>query len=95
MARELTKLHEEIYRGTLEQALEHFTTQPPRGEFTLVVAGCTAAPERWSKERLHAALRQADASAEKPAALARRLAAESGWSKSEVYELLKHLRAGE
>ena len=38
-------------------------------------------------------LRQAGANAEKPAALARRLAAESGWPKNEVYELLKHLRA--
>jgi len=95
VARELTKLHEEIYRGTLVQALEHFTTQPPRGEFTLVVAGCTTAPERWNKARLHVALQQADGGAEQPAALARRLAAESGWSKSEVYELLKHLRAGD
>ena len=95
VARELTKLHEEIFRGSLEQAVEHFTSQPPRGEFTLVVAGCTATPERWRKERLQAALRQADANAEKPAALARRLAAESGWSKSEVYELLKHLRTGD
>ncbi len=95
VARELTKLHEEIFRGSLEQALEHFTAQPPRGEFTLVVAGCSTAPERWSKERLQTALRQADGSAEKPAALARRLAAESGWSKSDVYELLKNLRAGD
>jgi len=95
VARELTKLHEEIYRGTLVQALEHFTTQPPRGEFTLVVAGCTTAPERWNKARLHVALQQADGGAEKPAALARRLAAESGWPKSEIYELLKHLRAGD
>jgi 16S rRNA (cytidine1402-2'-O)-methyltransferase len=95
VGRELTKLHEEIYRGTLSQALAHFTAQPPRGEFTLVVAGYTAAPKRWSEERLRTALRQAQANPEKPAALARRLAAESGWSKSEVYELLKDLRAGE
>jgi 16S rRNA (cytidine1402-2'-O)-methyltransferase len=95
VARELTKLHEEIFRGSLEQAVEHFTSQPPRGEFTLVVAGCTTTPERWRKERLEAALRQAGAKAEKPAALARRLAAESGWPKSEIYELLKHLRTGD
>lgn len=95
VARELTKLHEEIYRGTLSQAQSHFTAQPPRGEFTLVVEGYTAAPERWSEERLRAALLQDKAKPEKPAALARRLAAESGWAKSEVYELLKHLRTGE
>jgi 16S rRNA (cytidine1402-2'-O)-methyltransferase len=33
--RELTKLHEEIFRGTITQALQHF--QEPRGEFVLVV----------------------------------------------------------
>lgn len=35
--RELTKLHEEVYRGTLAEAQEHFTE--PRGEFTLVIEG--------------------------------------------------------
>ena len=37
--RELTKLHEEVVRTTLSQALERYTTQPPKGEFVLVVAG--------------------------------------------------------
>ena len=40
--RELTKLHEEIIRTTLGQAIVHFTETPPKGEFVLVVAG---APE--------------------------------------------------
>jgi 16S rRNA (cytidine1402-2'-O)-methyltransferase len=95
VGRELTKLHEEIFRGTLSQAEAHFTSQPPRGEFTLVIAGGSATPERWNEERLSAALREAQGSHEKPAALARRLAAESGWSKSEVYELLKNLRGNQ
>ena len=37
IGREMTKLHEEIFRGTLTEAIEHF--QKPRGEFTVVVAG--------------------------------------------------------
>ena len=37
--RELTKLHEEIFRGTTSEALDHFTS--PRGEFTLVIEGRT------------------------------------------------------
>lgn len=38
-ARELTKLFEEVVRGTIAEVLEHFRATPPRGEFTLVVAG--------------------------------------------------------
>jgi 16S rRNA (cytidine1402-2'-O)-methyltransferase len=37
ISREMTKIHEEIFRGTLSQAVDHFTS--PRGEFTLVMAG--------------------------------------------------------
>lgn len=37
VCRELTKLHEEVFRGTVSEAIEHFTG--PRGEFTLVIEG--------------------------------------------------------
>jgi 16S rRNA (cytidine1402-2'-O)-methyltransferase len=40
VARELTKLHQEVQRGTLESLVHHFQAQPNiRGEFVLVVAG--------------------------------------------------------
>lgn len=38
-ARELTKLHEDVRRGTLAQLQEQFTGEPPRGEFVLVIEG--------------------------------------------------------
>ena len=37
VCRELTKVHEEVFRGRLSQAIEHFAQ--PRGEFTLVIEG--------------------------------------------------------
>ena len=37
VCRELTKLHEEVFRGTVGQAIDHFTE--PKGEFTLVIEG--------------------------------------------------------
>ncbi|MYD41992.1 MAG: 16S rRNA (cytidine(1402)-2'-O)-methyltransferase [Acidimicrobiia bacterium] len=40
VARELSKLHEEIWRGSVSEALAGWTARPPRGEFTLVLAGC-------------------------------------------------------
>jgi len=42
LCRELTKLHEEVVRTTLQGAVDLYTQQPPKGEFVLVVAG--AAP---------------------------------------------------
>ena len=39
--REISKLHEESVRGTLQEVLEHFQTTEPRGEFVLVVAGAS------------------------------------------------------
>ena len=39
LCRELTKLHEEVVRTTLQGAIDLYTQQPPKGEFVLVVAG--------------------------------------------------------
>jgi 16S rRNA (cytidine1402-2'-O)-methyltransferase len=38
-ARELTKMFEEIVRGSVEEILARYAQHPPRGEFTLVFAG--------------------------------------------------------
>ncbi len=37
VCRELTKIHEEVFRGTISEAVKHFTE--PRGEFTLIIQG--------------------------------------------------------
>lgn len=39
ICRELTKLHEEIYRGTISEGINYFETNRPRGEFVLVIEG--------------------------------------------------------
>ena len=41
LCREITKLHEECFRTTLSAAVEHYAQHPPRGEFVLVIGGCT------------------------------------------------------
>ena len=40
VCREISKVHEESVRGTLEEVLQHFQTTEPRGEFVIVVGGC-------------------------------------------------------
>ncbi len=42
LCRELTKLHEEVVRTTLGEAIAKYTENPPKGEFVLVVAGAPA-----------------------------------------------------
>ena len=40
VCREISKLHEESVRGTLQEAARHFEENEPRGEFVIIVAGC-------------------------------------------------------
>ena len=55
LCRELTKLHEEVVRATLGEAVQRYTETPPKGEFVLIVAG---APQEMEE-----ALPEADAAA--------------------------------
>ncbi len=60
VARELTKLHEEIFRGPPGAAHTHFSIQPPLGEITLVVSGKLPETENvWDEAQVRAALREA------------------------------------
>ncbi|MFC2045156.1 16S rRNA (cytidine(1402)-2'-O)-methyltransferase [Chloroflexota bacterium] len=83
ICRELTKIHEEIFRGTVGQAISHFTQ--PRGEFTLVIegAGDRAKPQLTEdiKERLKS-MRQSGLKAKEAVA---RVAEETGLAKKELY----------
>jgi 16S rRNA (cytidine1402-2'-O)-methyltransferase len=58
IARELTKLHEEFWRGQIAEAIAHYTEQAPRGEFTLVISGdLVAAPNTWTEAQLMSELK--------------------------------------
>jgi 16S rRNA (cytidine1402-2'-O)-methyltransferase len=88
VAREMTKLHEEIFRGALSEAREHFSMQPPRGEFTLVLEGGKIRAKRWAEQRLDAELEIYLVKGETTSQLAARLAGPSGWSRREIYQRL-------
>ncbi len=91
VARELTKIHEEIYRGSLSDIHRHYTEQQPRGEITLVVAGRLPEVQIWSASQVSLALEEARKEGLAPAKIARNIAAASGWARSEVYNLLKEI----
>ncbi len=86
-ARELTKVHEELWRGSIAEAITRFGEEA-LGEFVLVVAG---APEeqRWPEARVRAALQAALTAGESATAAAKEIAAVSGWNKREVYALIE------
>ncbi len=85
-ARELTKLHEEVVRGSLASLVEHFS-QHPRGEFTLVIAGAADSGEEalWSWEDVEIEIRTLVAEGQRPKQIAPALARSSGRPRSEIY----------
>lgn len=87
IARELTKLHEEILRFTLSQARAHFQEQAPRGEFTLVIAGKPPIEKTWDEGRLRHELEQAIYQGEPASQAAARLASLSGWPRRKIYRM--------
>ncbi len=89
VGRELSKLHEEVFRGTIRAAHEHYTTHPPRGEITLVIGGAPPdAAQRWAENRVRAELAERIAHGESRSDAARSVAAASGWERRVVYKLL-------
>jgi 16S rRNA (cytidine1402-2'-O)-methyltransferase len=87
VCRELTKLYEEVWRGTVRQARDHFDEVEPRGEFTLVIGGAPQEHVRWDEDRVRAALDELLAQGLSRPAAARRIAKASGWIRAEVYAL--------
>jgi 16S rRNA (cytidine1402-2'-O)-methyltransferase len=86
VCRELTKLHEEVFRGTAEEAARRFSERI-RGEVVLVVRGGTA-DEPASLEEAVELAREYVAEGENPSRAAARAARESGRRRAEVYNRL-------
>ena len=86
LCRELTKLHEEVRRTTLAQAVDYYRENAPRGEFVLVLAG--AEPEQSSALTLEDAvalvLERRDSGQGMKDAV-RQVAADAGLNKNELY----------
>ncbi len=96
LARELTKIHEEILRfPTLTEAVEYFTATSPRGEFVLVLEG-SAPREAGGEITLEKAVEKAARlveNGERPAEAAKLAAKNTPYKKSEIYAGL--IKSGE
>jgi 16S rRNA (cytidine1402-2'-O)-methyltransferase len=92
VARELTKLYEELWRGTAAEAQRHFGQDRIRGEITVVIAGASAAVKVWDEAAVREALAEAIAAGQSRKVAAATVAARSGWRKKELYELSLNLQ---
>ena len=89
VAREMTKLFEEFWRGPVSGAIEYFKSKEPRGEFTLVIEGKkTEDRGRWTEEELLEAIKKELQAGKSAKEISAELAELSGWNKKEIYDLV-------
>jgi 16S rRNA (cytidine1402-2'-O)-methyltransferase len=86
LARELTKLHEEVWRGTLAEATIHLTEVDPRGEYVVVLQGAPV-PAAADDQAILAALQQELADGVDRRTAIATVMATTGAAKRRVYDL--------
>ncbi|MBF2072441.1 MAG: 16S rRNA (cytidine(1402)-2'-O)-methyltransferase [Synechococcales cyanobacterium C42_A2020_086] len=87
LARELTKLHEQFWRGTLAAAVAYYQTQEPQGEFTVVIAGRETAPPILSESALRAELQQLLRQGLSRSQASRQLAQQTDLPRRQIYHM--------
>ncbi|MBR5708047.1 MAG: 16S rRNA (cytidine(1402)-2'-O)-methyltransferase, partial [Oscillospiraceae bacterium] len=85
IARELTKLNEEVFRTTLAGALEKYRETPPRGEFVLIISGAEPEAPSATLEDALGRVEQLRAEGMKLKDASRAAAEETGLSRTEIY----------
>jgi 16S rRNA (cytidine1402-2'-O)-methyltransferase len=91
VARELTKLHQEVWRGTLEEAVGHVETSEPRGEHVVVLAPAPPAPAANDDEiDAHVTAALAEGLSTRDAAA--RVARDLGVSRRRTYDAAQRLK---
>ena len=92
VAREMTKMFEEYWRGNVSEAVHYFSSQPARGEFTLVVDGKKEDGNlKWSEEQLQKAIENELKNEKSARDISTQLAESSGWSKREIYSFINKM----
>ena len=89
IARELTKIYEEIYVTTLGEAAQNYTENKPKGEFVLIIAG--AEPKKKDEFTLEQAAQIAKEylkRGESTSSAAKLAAQETGLAKGEIYKMI-------
>ena len=86
VCREMTKVHEEVFRGTPAEGACHYAENPPRGEVTVVIEGRPAGAGTPDAEDVDSEAAAALADGLAPTAAAKRVARGTGVSRRDAYE---------
>lgn len=87
LARELTKLHEQFWRGSLKAANEYYQTHEPQGEFTVVLSGYETIEPVLSESALKAELQQLLQQGLSRSQASRQLAQQTTLPRRQIYQL--------
>lgn len=93
VCRELTKKYEEFKRGTINEMLEHYNTNPPKGEFVIVIEGSNEeASEQYTEDELFELVNNYIDSGMKKNDALRQVAADTKMSKNELYKIIESMK---
>ena len=92
LARELTKIYEEFWRGTITGACSYYKTKVPIGEYTLVVAGNPPTKREFTEEELIYELQNIMNRGISPSQASRQLAALTSLPRRQLYQLALNLK---
>ena len=87
LARELTKLHEEFWRGTVGQAIIYYQNNQPKGEFTLVIAGAEPELPVLSEDTIKQELQELFAQGISRSQASRQLSQKINLSRRKIYQI--------
>ena len=87
LARELTKLHEEFWRGTVGEAVIHYQNNQPKGEFTLVIAGAEPELPVLSEDTIKQELQELFAQGISRSQASRQLSQKINLSRRKIYQI--------
>ncbi len=86
VGREVTKMYEDFARGDVDEVRDRLADAPVRGEVTLLIAGAEPSP-RADRSEVRRRVDELRAQGMRMKDVARQVAADTGWSSNEVYEL--------
>ena len=86
--RELTKIHETVFKTTISAAIDYYTENPPKGEFVLIIRGKTEETVEYSLADAVEIAKRLISEGQSTSSAAKEASAVTGIKKGEIYKLI-------